>query len=105
MFDIGFWEISLIGIVALVVVGPEKLPGMVKTAGRLIGRGQAIIRDLRYELEREADMQELRETREMLSVNDAINAGEMNRFKRELEEAVENPLKSDDKSDESSSGD
>ena len=54
MFDIGFWEISIIAIVALLVVGPEKLPSMVKVAGQYVGRGQRLARELRAELEREA---------------------------------------------------
>ncbi len=60
MFDIGFWELAIIFVVALVVVGPERLPGMVKTAGRLVGRAQRAARDLKYEIEREAEIQEIK---------------------------------------------
>ena len=59
MFDIGFWEFSLIAIVALVVVGPEKLPGMVRTGGQLIGRAKRTMRELKYDLEREAEFEEI----------------------------------------------
>ncbi len=59
MFDIGFWEFSLIAIVALVVVGPEKLPGMVRTGGQLIGRARRTMRELKYDLEREAEFEEI----------------------------------------------
>ena len=54
MFDIGFWEIGIIAIVALLVVGPERLPGMIRTAGKWVGRGQRLAREVRSELEREA---------------------------------------------------
>ena len=59
MFDIGFWEISLIAIVALIVVGPDRLPGMSRTAGQLIGRAKQLMRELRYDLEREAEFLEM----------------------------------------------
>ena len=59
MFDIGFWEVALIGIVALVVVGPDRLPGMVRTAGQLIGRARRTMRELKYDLEREAEFEEI----------------------------------------------
>jgi sec-independent protein translocase protein TatB len=59
VFDIGFWEFSLIAIVALVVVGPEKLPGMVRTGGQLIGRARRTMRELKYDLEREAEFEEI----------------------------------------------
>jgi len=38
MFDMGFTELMLIGIVALVVIGPERLPGVARTAGKYVGR-------------------------------------------------------------------
>jgi len=53
MFDIGFWEIALIGIVALLVVGPEKLPGLARDAGRWAGAIRRFITNTRREIERE----------------------------------------------------
>ena len=58
MFDIGFWELALIGIVALLVVGPEKMPAMIKTAGQWAGQIQRLASDLRREIENEATSQE-----------------------------------------------
>jgi sec-independent protein translocase protein TatB len=60
MFDIGFWELAVIGIVALLVVGPERLPGMIKTTGQWAGRIQRLARELRTEIEREAVTPEFR---------------------------------------------
>ncbi len=60
MFDIGFWEIGIIAIIALLVVGPERLPAMVRTAGKWVGRGQRLARELRSELEREAVAQDIK---------------------------------------------
>ncbi len=59
MFDVGFWEISLIAIVALVVVGPERLPSLVNEAGKWAGRARATARDLKYDLQRQAEFDEL----------------------------------------------
>ena len=61
MFDVGFWELSLIAIVALVVVGPERLPSLVNEAGKWAGRARASMRDLKYELQRKAEIDELSE--------------------------------------------
>lgn len=53
MFDIGFWEISLIMLLALLIVGPERLPGMVSTIGNWAGRAKFMARSLRMQVERE----------------------------------------------------
>lgn len=53
MFDIGFWEISLIMLLALLIVGPERLPGMVSTVGNWAGRAKFMARSLRMQMERE----------------------------------------------------
>ena len=45
MFDIGFWEFALIAIVALLVVGPDRLPGLMRTVGQLIGRAKRTMRE------------------------------------------------------------
>lgn len=60
MFDVGFWELAVIGVIALLVVGPERMPGMVRTAGRWAGQIQRMARDLRREIEREAQTDEFR---------------------------------------------
>lgn len=65
MFEIGFWELVLIGVVALVVLGPERLPGAARTLGRWAGRARSYVKHFSSELEREASLQELRKaTRE-----------------------------------------
>lgn len=53
MFDIGFWELSLIMLLALIIVGPERLPGMVSTLGNWAGRAKFMARSLRMQVERE----------------------------------------------------
>ena len=55
MFDIGFWELALIGLLALLVLGPERLPGAARTAGRWLGRARRTLGQIRAEVERELD--------------------------------------------------
>lgn len=61
MFDIGFWEISLIGVVALLVVGPERLPGMARTVGLYAGKMRRWVSQVRGEVERELRADEIRQ--------------------------------------------
>ncbi len=53
MFDIGFWEVTLIAVVGLLVVGPERLPLVLGTVGRWLGRGRAYVSNVRRDIERE----------------------------------------------------
>lgn len=53
MFDIGFWELLLIFSIALIVLGPERLPTAARSVGRWTGRARAFVRNLTTELERE----------------------------------------------------
>lgn len=74
MFDVGFWELALIGVVALMIVGPERLPGVVRTAGRWVGKGRRILQDAKADLEREMRNQEMADLGALKK--DMQNAGE-----------------------------
>lgn len=56
MFDVGFWELLFIMTLALLVLGPEKLPGLVSGLGRMMGRARAVARGLKLQIEREMAM-------------------------------------------------
>lgn len=60
MFDIGFSELLLCFLVALVVLGPERLPKVARTVGRWTGQAKGYLRNLTAELDREAELSELR---------------------------------------------
>jgi sec-independent protein translocase protein TatB len=60
MIDIGLTKIALIGVVALVVVGPERLPKVARMAGTLFGRAQRYLNDIKSEVSREIEIEELR---------------------------------------------
>ena len=60
MFDLGITKLALIGVVALVVIGPEKLPKVARMAGSLFGRAQRYINQVKSEVSREIELDELR---------------------------------------------
>ena len=60
MFDIGFSEMVVIAVVALVVLGPEKLPKVARTAGILLGRLQRYVNDVKSDINREMQLEELK---------------------------------------------
>ena len=60
MFDVGFSELLVIGMVALVVIGPEKLPRVARTVGALLGRMQRYVNDVKADINREIELDELK---------------------------------------------
>ncbi len=60
MFDIGFSELLVIGVVALIVIGPEKLPKVARTLGHLLGRAQRYVNDVKSDINREIQLEELK---------------------------------------------
>lgn len=60
MFEIGFWELMLVGVIALLVLGPERLPSAARTAGLWVSRARRALISLRSEIEREVDLSELK---------------------------------------------
>ncbi|PCH83504.1 MAG: twin-arginine translocase subunit TatB [Piscirickettsiaceae bacterium] len=78
MFDIGFLELCLIGIIALLVIGPEKLPRVARTVGLWLGKARGVIKTVKYDIDEQIRMDELRE-----SANKAAN-----RVKEEFSESI-----------------
>lgn len=77
MFDIGFSEIVLIAVVALVVLGPERLPKAARTLGHLFGRLQRYVNEVKADISREMELDELRRLK-----------GEMQGAAREFEQTM-----------------
>ncbi len=99
MFDIGFSELMVIAVVALLVIGPEKLPRVARTAGHLFGRMQRYVNDVKADISREMALDDLRklqasmqETAQSLeqSVNESVRSAEteMNRIAADLPPAA-----------------
>ncbi len=61
MFDIGFLELVVIGVVALIVVGPERLPRLARTAGLWLGRARRTLATVKAEIDSELKAEELKE--------------------------------------------
>lgn len=60
MFDVGFWELSLIGIVALLVIGPERLPAVARTVGKWMGRANRFISNVKDDINKELKDEDLK---------------------------------------------
>ncbi len=78
MIDLGISKLALIGVVALVVIGPEKLPKVARTVGALLGKAQRYVSDVKAEVNRSMELEELRKMKEGFetSVSDAKKAVE-----------------------------
>ena len=72
MFDVGFSELMVIGVVALMVIGPQKLPGVARTVGALLGRMQRSVNDVKADINREIELDELKKMH--TSVQDAAKS-------------------------------
>ncbi|MFA5663813.1 Sec-independent protein translocase protein TatB [Castellaniella sp.] len=59
MFDISFSELMLIGVIALIVIGPERLPKVARTVGHLLGRAQRYVNEVKSDIQKEVDLKEI----------------------------------------------
>jgi sec-independent protein translocase protein TatB len=66
MFDVGFSELLLIGVVALIVIGPERLPKVARTIGHLVGRAQRYVSDVKTDIQREMDLGDLNDLKNQM---------------------------------------
>lgn len=93
MFDIGFSEMLVIGVVALIVIGPERLPRVARTVGHLIGRLQRYVADVKADINREVELDELRKMRDTVkdaatNIESSVNA-ELTKAETELNSAAQ----------------
>ncbi len=107
MFEIGFSEIVVIMVVALIVIGPEKLPKVARTLGLLWGRAQRYVNGVKADIERDMQLEELRQLKLKMeqeaksieqSANEAVNSVDQHikslDAPAEIQKAVENKPKS-----------
>jgi len=64
MIDIGLSKMALVGVVALIVIGPEKLPRVARTVGTLLGKAQRYVSDVKAEVNRSMELDELKKMKE-----------------------------------------
>jgi len=96
MFDIGFSELMVIGLVALIVIGPERLPGVARTLGILAGRLQRYVADVKADINREVELDEFRKMKDSVqqTVSSMENSvqGELNKTADELNTAANSAM-------------
>ncbi len=91
MIDFGFDKIALIGAVALIVIGPERLPKVARTVGHLMGKAQRYVSDVKAEVNRSIELEELKKMKTEFedaarNVEQSVN-NEIHQTKTELDEA------------------
>ncbi|MCG8015215.1 MAG: Sec-independent protein translocase protein TatB [Candidatus Thiodiazotropha sp. 'RUGA'] len=96
MFDVGFWELSIIALVALIVIGPERLPKVARTAGHWLGRGRRFISNVKADIDQEIKAEELKEildkqTKMANPVHEILEETkqDLNQFKQRTESQIE----------------
>ena len=93
MFDIGFSELLVIGVVALIVIGPERLPRVARMIGHLMGRMQRYVADVKADIDREIELDELRKMRDSVqqaasNIESSVQS-ELNKAETELNKAAQ----------------
>ncbi len=73
MFDIGFWELAIIGVVALLVIGPDKLPAVARTTGLWVSKARRIITSVKDDISKELKAEELKKIMEEQKSSNAIH--------------------------------
>ena len=99
MFDLGFSELMVIALVALVVIGPERLPRVARTLGHLAGRLQRYVADVKADINREVELDELKKMRDsMQEAASGVESSfrqELNKTESELNAAAEGKAAAD----------
>ncbi|KAF3978031.1 MAG: twin-arginine translocase subunit TatB [Methylococcales symbiont of Iophon sp. n. MRB-2018] len=72
MFDVGFWELCLVGLVSLLVIGPEKLPKAARIAGFWLGKTRNMIASVKTEIDQELQAEEMRQLLKEQSATEKI---------------------------------
>jgi len=93
MFDIGFWELATIGVIALLVIGPERLPRLARTAGRWFGKARSFVLSVKADIEQEVKAEELKEI--MKKQADSSGVHEIVEETRSTAEQLKEPVAED----------
>ncbi len=84
MFDIGITELIVVASMALVILGPEKLPLFFRTIGSLIGRAQSYVSDVKDDIKKQIELEDLSKTTKTISDFSSSVSDEISNFNREL---------------------
>ena len=101
MFDVGFWELAIIAVIALLVIGPERLPKAARTAGLWVGRARRMVADVKADIDREVRQSELAELRKAgeeiknagkslkSATEELVKSNELNELKKTSEDLID----------------
>ena len=101
MFDVGFWELAIIAVIALLVIGPARLPKAARTAGLWVGRARRMVADVKADIDREvrqSELAELKKAGEELKTasssfksasQELIETSELNELRKTSQDVVE----------------
>lgn len=93
MLDVSFTELLVVGVVALVVIGPERLPKVARTLGHLVGRAQRYVNDVKSDIQREVELDEFKKLKDQ--VQDAAQS--VKSSLQNTEASIRNPIESIEK--------
>lgn len=104
MFDVGFWELMLIGLVALLVFGPERLPRLVRETSLWVRKVRSVVGLAKTEIDRELQLYELRQTMEAKRQQFAREVqsleSDATEFRKELDVSLSAEIKPKEQEDE-----
>lgn len=92
MFDVGLSELMVIAIVALIVIGPERLPKVARTVGHLLGRLQRYVSDVKSDINREMQLDELKKLQQQVSSQVSSLETSVTQEMREIESSVDSAV-------------
>ena len=103
MFDFGFWEIAIIGIITLIVVGPERMPSLARKAGVYAGKLNKFVKKIKFDIDEELKVDELKEQlsikNEKLALSKSLDdvKTSVDQYEQEITEPIEpNPQPKED---------
>ena len=89
MFDVGFSELVVIGVVALVVIGPERMPKVARTAGAMLGRAQRYLNEIKTDIQTEVDLEEFNRIKSTFYDSAKLIEHSVSQVKEELDATAE----------------
>ncbi len=97
MFDVGFWELCLIGLISLLVIGPERLPKVARLSGFWIGKTRNMIAGVKQEINEELRAEEMRQMLKEQAGLDELQklSRETSDTVQEIQSTLKEPLKED----------
>lgn len=88
MFDISFSELLVVGVVALLVIGPERLPRVARTVGHMFGRAQRYMNDVKSDIQREIDIDEIGSIKKQMEDATSSIKQSVNQFGKQIKDPL-----------------